>query len=170
MAETLVTLTGPLFEGRISANIQGGFRIGMQRIGEAEREAGRKQLGQRSRFRTAKYGHAAESLRTKITRVGGDEYEVASYIGGPSKYLGYFLEFGTKRHDIPKVGVVGKGNRRAGQSRGGRKILHFNGVFRRFLDKGHPGTPAYHWAEHATAEVARTAPGILEQALAEQIR
>lgn len=166
MAETLVTLTGPLFEGRISANIQGGFRIGMQRIGEAEREAGRKQLGQRSRFRTAKYGHAAESLRTKITRVGGDEYEVASYIGGSAAFLGHILERGTKRHAIPRVRVRGSGARRS-LTRGG-KILAFGGVFRRSVE--HPGTPAYRWAEHATAEVARTAPGILEQALAEQIR
>lgn len=165
MVEIQATTSGPLFDRALDVNVRSQFRIGLQRIGEAQREAGRKQLGQRSRFRTAKYGHAAESLRTKVTRVGGDDYEVATFIGGPAAFLGHILERGTKGHAIPRVRVRGSGSRRR-IVRGG-KILAFNGVFRRAVE--HPGTPAYHWAERATAEIARTAPDILAQAFAGQL-
>lgn len=164
-----VTVTGPLFERPVDA--ADAERVGLARAADLAEELLRGQLGQRSRYRTPIYGHAAEQVSTRTRRAGAG-LEATIAIRGQASFLGPILEGGSRAHPIPDVRVRGTGNRRRLVRGGSGTPLHFQrGGGPVFLQSvNHPGTPAYHVFEHASAALVPQLQPIFEQAVAEWLR
>lgn len=179
-----VTTSGPLFEGTL--DVRRGQRVGMERATERAAEIAREHLRRSTRYSTAKYGHAAESVRTKIVPVAGapDQQIGSAFIGGQSAFLAPWLEFGVKPHDIPgaksrfrtRIRSVrsGHGMRRSierlmllAYSAGGP--VRFR-TYTREKPFKHRGTRATHWASQSQAQINAEAPAIFEQAMAEALK
>ncbi len=162
-----VKKSGPLFEGRL--DVPGGLREGMNRIVAEGDSLVRRYLGQRTRYRTAKWGHVADAVRTQVKPLPGGNIGGRIYLGGRSAFVGAFLEGGTKAHPIPKVRVRGSGNRRTLVRKATVLAFTMGGglIFRATAD--HRGTPAYHWREKAQAALEPQVQGILDRALAERL-
>ena len=162
-----VKLSGPLFEGRL--DVQGGLKTGMDRIAAEGASLVRRQLAQRSRFRTPKYGHVADAVRTQVKALSGGDVGARIYLGGPAAFLGPILERGTRAHHSPRVRILGTGvRRRLGAALRTLRFSLGGGVlFRASVE--HPGTPGYRWRAQAQAALEPQVQGILERALAERI-
>lgn len=172
-----VKVSGPLFEGTL--DVKGGLREGMDRIAKAGESLVRKHLAQRSRYRTAKYGHVADAVRSQVgnrlgkTTLQPDEQGARIYLGGKSAFLGPILEGGARQHIEPRLRAVGKGKRGRlvrGKGRTGHILAFMMGgglIFRRKVTQ--TGTPAYHWREQAQAELEPQVQGILDRALGEAL-
>jgi len=162
-----VRVSGPLFEGRL--DVKGGLKEGMDRIAAEGASLVRKHLSQRARYRTAKWGHVADAVRTQVKPLSGGDVGARIYLGGRSAFVGAFLEGGTKAHPIPKVRVRGSGNRRSLVRK--ETVLAFmvgGGLIFR-ATANHRGTPAYHWREKAQGELEPQVQGILDRALGERV-
>ena len=168
MPATTVVTSGPLFEGRI--DVKAGLRVGVERVAVAGAQLVRQQLSQRSRYRTPKYGHVVDAVRTQVKVLPRGDVGARIYLGGPSAYLGAILEGGTRAHPIPRVRILGAGSRRR-LSRGRKPLVFRVGgrlIIRQFAD--HPGTPAYHWRLRAKAALDPRVQPIVDQAMAEALR
>lgn len=163
------SVSGPLFSGQI--HIARAQRAAMERVTLRAAEIARSFLRARTRYSTAKYGHAVDSVRTKIQPVpGSDQLIGKAFIGGQAAYLAPWLEFGTKAHPIPNVRE---------RTRGGRTRLHRKLVVLPISTGGrlifrasanHPGARAFRWAEMTQQQVNREAAGIFEKAFADETK
>lgn len=164
---TDVRVSGPLFEGRL--DVKGGLREGMDRIATVGSEIVRRHLAQRTRYRTAKYGHVVDAVRAQVTPLSGGDVGARIYLGGRAAFLGPFLEFGTKAHPIPGVRVRGTGNRRRLHRKETTLAFRVGGgiIFR--ATANHRGTPAYRWRAQSQAELEPQVQGILDRALGEAL-
>src|SRR4029077_3753028 len=138
----------------------------------------RQHLAQRSRYRTAKWGHVTDAVRSQVKPLAGGDLQGRIYLGGRSAFVGSMLEFGTgpiggtgRQRTIPKIHLR--------EGRGGRRSLHRKDTILAFMMGGglifrsavykHPGTPAFHWREKAQAQLEPQVQGILDRALAEAL-
>ena len=137
----------------------------MEQIAERGASLVRQQLALRSRFRTPKYGHVVEAVRTQVKPLSSGDVGARIYLGGRASFLGPILEGGAVAHFLAPKGL------RSRRTRGRRSVLaiHTAGgvLFRAFAH--HPGTPAYRWRQTAQAALEPQVQGILERALGEAL-
>ena len=175
-----VKVSGPLFERRL--DVPGGLRAGMEQVADRGESIVRKHLGQRRRFRTAKYGHILDAIRSAVvTKFGKDPALPADALGariytaGPASFTRYWLESGAAPHKIPGVKRFGRSGRRLKKARRARALVTLampSGVLRSFSRTKPlrvPGTPAYRWASRSQAELNPQVQGILDRAMGERL-
>jgi hypothetical protein len=154
---TEVKATGPLFQGRI--NIRQGTRDGLEQIAAEGARLMRGELGRRTRYRTDKYGHVADAVRTQVKDLP-EGIGARMFLAGQSFFVGRLLEGGAVGHFIaPKF------RRRRGMGRRQGVLAYRLGgqlLFRAYAH--HPGTPAYHWRAQAEAALEPRVQPIMDAA------
>src|SRR5262245_16157316 len=161
---------GPLFSGRI--NLIAAQRLALDRATGQAMNIARAYLRQRTRYSTARYGHAVDSVRSRIQKSESmpDQQVGRVFIGGQAAFLAPWLEFGVKQHPIPDEGARGTGNRRRFWRRAVTMPIPAGGgiIFRASLPR-HRGARAFHWASLTQAQVNQEAPKIFDQAYRDSI-
>lgn len=147
-----IKVSGPIFRGKV--DLRAGTREGLEEVGALGAGIVRRQLAQRTRYRTPKYGHIVDRVRHRFKEFSNGGAGVRIWLAGAGSFLGPILEGGTEAHYLAPR-----------RSKEALSFLYRGTVIQRAYAH-HPGSPAYKWRAKSWEELQPQVDAILTRALA----